>query len=183
MAKTQTLSNTEKAAINALIDLGNQKFSYFDSGIEEDSGIWYSAMRDEMPNSTTLNARAITKLVKDGMFIKSDKDEDGEEWLSLTAKGAKAALAFKDDQKLEIVEEAAAPTTRKAPTAQEAQGGQCKCGCGTQVNGKKATYRPGHDAKHVSRLVMEAKTTGKQPKETAQLSTRLFAKFVKAVSK
>ncbi|AZF98455.1 hypothetical protein SEA_BIGMACK_54 [Arthrobacter phage BigMack] len=184
MAKTQTLSNTAKAAINTLIDLGNQQFSYFDEGITEGSGIWYSALRDEMNYSTTLNARAITKLVKDGMFIKSDRDEDGEEWLELTAKGAKAALSFKDDKKFKIVEEAAAPTTRKAPTAKgEAAGTGCKCGCGTQVQGKKALYRPGHDAKHVSRLVAETRTTGKQPAEASLLSTRLFAKFVKALTK
>ncbi|AYD81749.1 hypothetical protein Moki_53 [Arthrobacter phage Moki] len=186
MAKTQTLSNTEKAAINTLIDLGNNSFSYFDEGIVEDSGIWYSAMRDEMNYSTSLNARAISKLVKDGMFIKSDKDEDGEEWLSLTAKGAKAALAFKDDKKFHIVEEAQAPTTRKPAAITEAripEGGACKCGCGTNVNGRKATYRPGHDAKHVSRLVAETKATGKQPAEASLLSTRLFAKFVKALTK
>ncbi|AZS07037.1 hypothetical protein SEA_CHEWCHEW_54 [Arthrobacter phage ChewChew] len=183
MAKTQTLSNTAKAAINLLIDLGNSKFSYFDEGIVEDSGIWYSALRDEMPNSSTLNARAITKLVKDGMFIKNDRDEDGEEWLSLTAKGAASALAFKDDTKLEITEEAQAPKERKAPTAQAAEGNGCKCGCGVQVQGKKALYRPGHDAKHVSRLVAETRASGKQPAEASLLSTRLFAKFVKALTK
>lgn len=183
MAKNQ-LSNTEKAAINTLIDLGNSKFSYFDSGIVEGSGIWYDAMRDEMPYSSTLSARAITRMVKDGYLVKTeDATGDDGPWIELTSKGAAAALAVKDDQKLEIVEEAAAPTTRKAPTAQVAEGTGCKCGCGTQVQGKKAHYRPGHDAKHVSRLVAETKTTGKQPKETSVLSPRLFAKYVAAVSK
>nr|WP_157797292.1 hypothetical protein [Microbacterium barkeri] len=30
----------------------------------------------------------------------------------------------------------------------------CNCGCGEAV-GRRAVYRPGHDAKHVSRLVAE----------------------------
>ncbi|AZS07099.1 hypothetical protein SEA_CHOLULA_55 [Arthrobacter phage Cholula] len=186
MAKTQTLSNTEKAVINTLIDLGNEKFSFFDDGITEGSGIWYSAMRDEMSYSKTLSARAITKLVKDGRFIKHERDEDGEEWLSLTAKGVEAVLALKGEKKLEIVEEAEVPTTRKPAAITEAripEGGQCKCGCGVNVNGRRAQYHPGHDAKHVSRLVAETRTTGKQPEETKTLSTRLFAKFVKALQK
>src|SRR4029453_7177577 len=119
MAKTQTLSNTFKAAVNMLIDLGNQHYSYIDEGIVGGGGIWFDALRDETPVSPALAARAITKLVKDGVFIKSE-DEDNTYWISLTDAGAKKALAFKDDTKFEIVEEAAAPVERKAPTAQSA---------------------------------------------------------------
>ncbi|AXH43980.1 hypothetical protein SEA_KINGBOB_53 [Arthrobacter phage KingBob] len=176
------LSNTKKAEINILVGIGNGHYSFFDEGIVEGSGIWYDALRDETTGiSSNLAARAITLMVKDGYVTKERDDE--EYWVALTELGAKAALAMKDEGVLAITEEAVEPKERKAPTAQVAQGGQCKCGCGTQVNGKKATYRPGHDAKHVSRLVMETKTTGKQPKETSQLSTRLFAKYIKAVSK
>lgn len=176
------LSNTKKAEINILVGIGNNKYSFFDEGIVEGSGIWYEALRDETPGmSANLAARGITQLVKDGFAIKSRDDEDY--WVELTELGAKAALAMKGDDRLSITEEEAAPATRKAPTAQVAAGAGCKCGCGTQVQGKNATYRPGHDAKHVSRLVQETKATGKQPKETSQLSTRLFAKYIKAVSK
>lgn len=40
----------------------------------------------------------------------------------------------------------------KATTTEVAIG--CNCGCGETV-GRRAIYRPGHDAKHVSRLVAE----------------------------
>ncbi|ALY10781.1 hypothetical protein FDH63_gp56 [Arthrobacter phage Wayne] len=182
MVKGQ-LSNTEKAALNMIIAIGAQKYSFFDEGITEGSGIWYSALVEETPLSPRLAARAVTKLVKEGRLIKSDKDEDGEQWVELTAHGAKIAQGLATETPLVIVEDEAAPTTRKAPTAQVAEGTGCKCGCGTQVQGKKALYRPGHDAKHVSRLVAETRTTGKQPAEASQLSTRLFAKFVKALTK
>ncbi|ALY09460.1 hypothetical protein FDH59_gp57 [Arthrobacter phage Joann] len=181
MAKTQTLSNTAKAANNILVGIGAGSYSFFDEGIVEGAGIWYDALRDETPVSANLAARAITKLVQTGHFTKTRDDEDY--WVALTAKGATAALALQFADKMEIVEEAKPATERKAPTAQVAAGNDCKCGCGTQVQGKKATYRPGHDAKHVSRLVAETKATGKQPAEVAQLSTRLFAKFVKASTK
>ncbi|ALY10011.1 hypothetical protein FDH62_gp53 [Arthrobacter phage Pumancara] len=68
----------------------------------------------------------------------------------------------------------------EAPRSPEGDG--CKCGCGTQVSGK-AIYRPGHDAKHVSRLVQETKASGKQPAEAATLSPRLFAKYFAAATK
>ncbi|AZS08036.1 hypothetical protein SEA_GREENHEARTS_57 [Arthrobacter phage GreenHearts] len=184
MAKTQTLSNTAKAANNILAGIGAGSYSFFDEGIVEGAGIWYDALRDETPVSANLAARAITKLVQTGHLTKTRDDEDY--WVALTAKGATAALALQFADKMEIVEEAAAPTTRKPAAITEAripEGGLCKCGCGTNVNGRKATYRPGHDAKHVSRLVAETKANGKQPAEVAQLSTRLFAKFVKASTK
>ncbi|MFJ4225504.1 hypothetical protein [Microbacterium sp. NPDC089695] len=38
-------------------------------------------------------------------------------------------------------------------TATEVSTG-CNCGCGEAI-GRRALYRPGHDAKHVSRLVAE----------------------------
>lgn len=38
-------------------------------------------------------------------------------------------------------------------TASEISTG-CNCGCGEAI-GRRASYRPGHDAKHVSRLVAE----------------------------
>ncbi|WAB09103.1 hypothetical protein SEA_CHRIDISON_50 [Arthrobacter phage Chridison] len=177
------LSNTEKAALNMIIAIGAQKYSFFDEGIVEGGGIWYSALVEETPLSPRLAARAVSKLVKDGRLIKSEKDEDGEQWVELTKLGAEVAKGLATEEPLPIVEDEPTKTTRKAPTAQVAAGTGCKCGCGTQVQGKNATYRPGHDAKHVSRLVAETKTTGKQPKETSQLSTRLFAKYIKAVSK
>lgn len=45
------------------------------------------------------------------------------------------------------------PTMNTKDTANEISTG-CNCGCGEAV-GRRAIYRPGHDAKHVSRLVAE----------------------------
>lgn len=65
----------------------------------------------------------------------------------------------------------------------------CKCGCETPVS-RKATYRPGHDAKHVSHLLtnvrVEMRHLGQAVKATdeglAALSTPgLKVKFLRAV--
>lgn len=189
MAKNQPLSNTAKAALNMIIAIGQQKYSYFDEGVANGSGIWYSALVDETPVSPALAARAVNALVKAGRLIKGDKDEDGEQWVELTELGAKIAQGLANEEPLVIVEEAAAPKERKAPTAQVAAGTGCKCGCGVQVQGKKATYRPGHDARHVSNLVRATKGAAKDQQDkiikiaSRDLSQRLFLKFMAAVTK
>lgn len=59
--------------------------------------------------------------------------------------------------KAQIREQIGNPTMNTKATATEVSTG-CNCGCGEAI-GRRAIYRPGHDAKHVSRLVAELLNT------------------------
>lgn len=187
----QVLSNTKRAAINLMIQVGNREFSFFDQGLVEGEGMWYSDMKAEMPVSEALAARAIASVIKDGFFVKSQPDEDGERWMGLTETGIKAALALKGETPLAIVEEEAAAKPRKAsePTDYEAYSGKgCHCNCGLPTSGK-SLYRPGHDAKLVSNLVRAAKGANAEQQAKIQaiasrdLSQALFLKFLRGLGK
>lgn len=67
----------------------------------------------------------------------------------------------------------------------------CKCGCRENVAGK-SVYRPGHDARHVSRLLATADEVFTRTGALTELiqrakselpSTALYAKFIRALDK
>ncbi|QXJ40735.1 hypothetical protein [Curtobacterium phage Parvaparticeps] len=67
----------------------------------------------------------------------------------------------------------------------------CKCGCRENVAGK-SVYRPGHDARHVSRLLATADEVFNRTNALTELvqrakselpSTALYAKFIRALDK
>ncbi|AOZ65092.1 hypothetical protein KDJ05_gp56 [Arthrobacter phage Oxynfrius] len=121
-----------------------------------------------------LTEAAAAKFIRSAQFGYQTKGTKVEGWtgkllpvvVKLTGKDAKAETI-----------EAPAVEVPKSP-----EGDGCKCGCGTQVTGKSA-YRPGHDAKHVSRLVRETREAGLVPAEVAVLSGPLQVKFRAAVAR
>lgn len=61
----------------------------------------------------------------------------------------------------------------------EAQGTNCRCGCGEPTIGKKAEYRPGHDARHAG-VIGRALAETQDSKARANLLNRLPSEALKA---
>lgn len=64
---------------------------------------------------------------------------------------------------------------------------KCLCGCGSNVT-SKVNYRPGHDARHISRLVEQAEIGGFSDSVTSKMFTQLpsatlQAKFAAALER
>jgi hypothetical protein len=104
-----------------LTAIGQRRFSFFDDGIVEDSGIWEECLTTEVagiantPKGVALVAR---KLERDGYLYISQNDGEDSPWVSLTALGAQAA----NELATAAAEQAAAATQRsyEAGTATKA---------------------------------------------------------------
>ena len=189
---TQKMSNTQKLAENLMINIGNSRYTHFDDGVSDGSGTWYDCFLGENEESRNLTARAVNANVKAGYIVKEYSPEDSDHWMYLTEAGAAKALELKEAELHGIAAEAPAkaPTGERATTDFESYtGAGCKCGCGAPTSGKKASYRPGHDARHVSRLVRAIKAAS--PEESAllqqvaaqDLSDKLLMKLTRALTK
>lgn len=145
-AAIETLSANGLALMTAI---GEQRFTFFDGGIEEGEGSWANCISEEavgmeITKSVRSTAGILVRLVKIGMFTTAENEDNvnGEgQWYSLTELGAAVAneLAGNEahatveaiEQAIEAGEEAATaedeapaaakPLTRKAILARFAE--------------------------------------------------------------
>lgn len=100
---------TEKLAFAILARIGGHRYSFFDEGVAEDSGIWYTCLRDETGGDTRAAARAITYLVKAGYLVKEADTQDSgstDNWMALTTLGADTAKSMANEWAKEDIPEA-----------------------------------------------------------------------------
>lgn len=75
-------------------------FSFFDDGCTEDSGSWGAVLGDEMGDFGITSRRGagavLSSLRKKGLMKNDGVHEEGDFWWSLTALGAKVALALNE---------------------------------------------------------------------------------------
>lgn len=186
------LSNTKKAELNIYVQIAREEFSFFDQGIVEGEGMWYSDMKAELTNaSEALAARAVTAAERSGNITKS-LDED-DTWIGLTEQGVRLIKSMQTKPELleyiEITEEVAETKERAAATNHaELTSRECLCGCKAKLTAK-SNYRPGHDARHVSNLVRATKESATDQQKQIQqhaskvLSQKLFLKYMRALGK
>lgn len=118
MNDTTGRNATEKLAFAILAQIGLRKYSFFDDGITEDSGIWRrNCLRDETGGDKAAATRAIKKLVAMGFLEELAGSDDGDEgpWVCLTKDGADTALSLAAEWAAEDAP-ADAPKKAKADT-------------------------------------------------------------------
>lgn len=95
---TTTTPALTKLGRALMTEIGDWHGSFFDGGIAEGEGIWFSCLTGEtagiegLAKTPTGMANVITKLGQDGYLSIDGPDEDGEQWVSLTKLGAETAL-------------------------------------------------------------------------------------------
>jgi hypothetical protein len=76
--------------------IGRGRFSFFDDGVVEGSGIWGEILGGEFGETKNIGG-VIGRLVKAGLLLSQETGEQGGSWVTLTALGAAVANQLTED--------------------------------------------------------------------------------------
>jgi hypothetical protein len=113
------IADLTKLGRGLMLRIGQGRFSFFDDGVVEGSGIWGDNLGGEFGETKNVGG-VIGRLVKAGLLLSQPTDEPGGSWVTLTALGAAVATQLAGDEAPAEVKPAKAPAKAKAPKADKA---------------------------------------------------------------